>query len=162
MKNGTNVNKYELMWILPSIILPVVMLGILTYTAFDRGIKLPTDVGVVNPVTALATPPFNKTGVVQLGPKHYKVTMVAGIWFFLPNQIKVPAGSTVDFIATSKDVIHGLFIKEANVNVMLIPGEITRVTAHFGKPGEYPFICHEYCGAAHHTMWGKVVVEPAS
>jgi heme/copper-type cytochrome/quinol oxidase subunit 2 len=21
-------------------------------------------------------------------------------------------------------------------------------------------ICHEYCGIAHHTMWGKVVVEP--
>jgi heme/copper-type cytochrome/quinol oxidase subunit 2 len=21
--------------------------------------------------------------------------------------------------------------------------------------------CHEYCGIAHHTMWGKVIVEPA-
>jgi len=22
--------------------------------------------------------------------------------------------------------------------------------------------CHEYCGIAHHTMWGKIIVEPRS
>ena len=33
--------------------------------------------------------------------------MVAGIWVFTPNEIHVPAGSTVTFVATSRDVVHG-------------------------------------------------------
>ena len=85
--------------------------------------------------------------------------MLAQIWSFTPSEIRVPRGSTVTFVATSKDVVHGLFIAHANVNAMLLPGQIVRVTAHFDKPGEYPIICHEYCGIAHHTMWAKVVVE---
>jgi cytochrome c oxidase subunit 2 len=32
----------------------------------------------------------------------------------------------------------------------------------FDKPGEYLFICHEYCGLAHQTMAGKVIVEARS
>jgi len=60
---------------------------------------------------------------------------------------------------TSRDLVHGLMIHKANINLMLLPGQIARATARFDRPGEYPFLCHEYCGAAHHTMWGKVVVE---
>jgi cytochrome c oxidase subunit 2 len=85
--------------------------------------------------------------------------MVAGIWSFTPNEVRVPAGSTVTFVATSRDIIHGLHVDRHNVNVMLLPGQIARVTARFDRPGEYPFVCHEYCGIAHHTMWGKVIVE---
>ena len=159
MKGNTSVYKYELMWILPSILLPVIMLGILLYTAFGHGIHLPGDEGIVDPQKLNTTPPFNNLGVFKVEEKKYKVHMMAGIWFFVPNQIKVPAGSTVEFIATSKDVVHGLFIKGTNINAMLLPGQVTRAIARFNKPGEYPFLCHEYCGAAHHTMWGKVIVE---
>jgi cytochrome c oxidase subunit 2 len=59
-------------------------------------------------------------------------------------------------------VIHGLFVPGANVNVMLIPGQISRVTARFDRVGEYFIACHEYCGIAHHIMGGKVIVEPRS
>jgi cytochrome c oxidase subunit 2 len=97
--------------------------------------------------------------VVQTGPDRYEVRMIAGIWSFTPNEIRVPAGSTVTFVATSRDVVHGLHVDRHNVNVMLLPGQIARVTARFARPGEYPFVCHEYCGVAHHTMWGKVIVE---
>jgi cytochrome c oxidase subunit 2 len=68
----------------------------------------------------------------------------------------------VTFVGTSKDVVHGLFIGGMDVNVMLIPGQISRVTTKFLRAGEFPFICHEYCGLAHHTMWGRVVVEPVT
>jgi cytochrome c oxidase subunit 2 len=37
---------------------------------------------------------------------------------------------------------------------------VSRVTARFDTPGEYPLLCHEYCGIAHHTMWTRVIVEP--
>jgi cytochrome c oxidase subunit 2 len=45
---------------------------------------------------------------------------------------------------------------------MLLPGQVARVTARFERPGEYAMLCHEYCGIAHHVMWGKIVVEPRS
>jgi cytochrome c oxidase subunit 2 len=45
---------------------------------------------------------------------------------------------------------------------MVLPGQIAHVEARFDTPGEYPMLCHEYCGIAHHTMAGKVVVEPRS
>jgi cytochrome c oxidase subunit 2 len=56
-------------------------------------------------------------------------------------------------------VIHGLLVGGTRINVMLIPGQITRYSYTFDRPGEYLLMCHEYCGLGHHTMGGKVVVE---
>ncbi len=159
MKRGTTVYLYELAWILPSVAIPVGMLAAILVTAFGAGIHLPGREGRVDPTKVSQTAPFNQPGVVQVGPGRYEVRMVAQIWSFAPNEIRVPAGSTVTFVATSKDVVHGLLIRGANVNVMLLPGQVARVTARFDRAGEYPFVCHEYCGIAHHTMWGKVIVE---
>ena len=159
MKQGTTVYLYELAWILPSIAIPVGMLVALVVTAFGVGIHLPSDAGRVDIRKVAETPPFDRPGVVQTGPGLFEVRMVAGIWSFTPNEIRVPVGSTVTFVATSRDIVHGLHVDRHNVNVMLLPGQIARVTARFDRAGEYPFVCHEYCGIAHHTMWGKVFVE---
>lgn len=161
-KGEATIYIWELLWILPSIALPVGMLAALLVTAFGAGIHLPGAEGRIDPTKVTETPPFNAPGVVETGPGHYEVRMTSQIWTFAPNEIKVPAGSTVTFVATSKDVIHGILLPKANVNVMLLPGQISKITARFDKPGEYPFYCHEYCGIAHHTMWGKVIVEPRS
>ena len=162
MKRGTTVYLYELAWILPSIALPVGMLAALLVTAFGAGIHVPSIAGRVDPTKVAETPPFDKPGVVQAGPLRYEVRLVGQIWSFTPNEIRVPVGATVTFVATSRDVIHGLFIPSANVNVMLIPGQIARVTARFDREGEFFMACHEYCGIAHHTMGGRVIVEPRS
>jgi cytochrome c oxidase subunit 2 len=162
MKRGATVYLYELAWILPSIAIPVGMLAALLVTAFGAGIHVPSIAGHVDPTKVRETPPFDKPGLVQTGPLRYEARMVGEVWFFTPNEIRVPVGSTVTFVATSQDVIHGLFIPGVNVNVMLIPGQISRVTAHFDRVGEYFIACHEYCGIAHHTMGGKVIVEPRS
>jgi cytochrome c oxidase subunit 2 len=161
-KPATTVYLYELAWILPSIAIPVGMLAALAVTAFGAGIHLPSVEGRVAAAQVAQTAPFDATGVKQTGPGRYEVVMTSQIWAFAPNEIRVPAGSTVTFVATSKDVVHGLLIPRAHVNVMLLPGQIARVTARFEQPGEYPMFCHEYCGIAHHTMWGKVIVEPRS
>lgn len=162
MRQGTTIYLYELLWILPSIAIPVGMLVALIVTAFGAGVHVPGVEGRVDPTKLAVTAPFDQPGVFEVGPGRYEVRMVAGIWFFVPNEIRVPAGSTVTFVATSRDVVHGLLIHGANVNVMLLPGQVARVTARFDRPGEYPFLCHEYCGIAHHTMGGKVIVEPSS
>lgn len=162
MKQGATVYLYELAWILPSIAIPVGMLAALLVTAFGAGIHVPSVAGRIDPTRVTETAPFDQPGVVQIGPVSYEVRMIGQIWAFTPNEIRVPVGSTVTFVATSKDVIHGIFIPGANVNVMLIPGQISRVTGRFDRVGEFFMACHEYCGIAHHTMGGKVIVEPRS
>jgi cytochrome c oxidase subunit II len=162
MKQGATVYLYELAWILPSIAIPVGMLAALLVTAFGAGIHVPSVAGRIDPTRVTETAPFDHPGVVKTGPVSYEVRMIGQIWAFTPNEIRVPVGSTVTFVATSKDVIHGLFIPGANVNVMLIPGQISRVSARFDREGEFFMACHEYCGIAHHTMGGKVIVEPRS
>lgn|SRR5574341_285049 len=160
MQRNSTVYLYELAWILPSLAIPVGMLVALIVSAFGMGIHLPGDAGRLDPTKVAETAPFNRPGMVELGPGRYEVRMVGEVWAFEPREVHVPAGSTITFIATSKDVVHGLFIPGANVNAMLLPGQVTRATARFDRPGEYLILCHEYCGMAHHIMEGKVIVEP--
>ncbi|HEY7677599.1 MAG TPA: cytochrome c oxidase subunit II [Candidatus Methylomirabilis sp.] len=162
MRRPSTVYLYELAWILPSVAIPVGMLVALLVTSFGAGIHLPGDHGRVEPTKVAQTAPFDKPGLVELGPGRYEVRLTGQVWSFTPNEIRVPAGATVTFVATSRDVVHGFFIPRANVNVMLLPGQVARATARFEEPGEYPYFCHEYCGIAHHIMWGKVIVEPRS
>jgi cytochrome c oxidase subunit 2 len=83
------------------------------------------------------------------------------MWSFTPREVRVPAGSTVTFEVASADVLHGLRIDRTNVNAMIVPGEVTRVTHTFDEPGEYLMVCHEYCGIAHQAMAGRVLVDAA-
>src|SRR5215510_3367618 len=106
MRGGTTIYLYELAWILPSIAIPVGMLVALMVTAFGAGIHVPGNAGRVDPTKLAETAPFNAPGVVEIGPGRYEARIVAGIWLFTPNEIRVSAGSTVTFIATSRDVIH--------------------------------------------------------
>jgi len=161
MKRGTTVYLYELAWILPSIAIPVGMLAALVVTAFGAGIHLPGLEGRVSPAKVAETPPFDRPGIVEVAPGRYEARVIAQIWSFTPNEIRVPAGSTVTFVVTSRDVVHGLLI-HGKANAMVLPGQVARITTRFERPGEYPMLCHEYCGLAHHAMWGKVIVEPRS
>ena len=150
----------ELGWILPSIAIPVGMLVAVIVSAFGMMIHVPADAGTIQPAAIDSTPPFDQPGELrQVGPNEYEIALVAQIWVFNPREIRVPANSRVTFVATSRDVIHGLHIEGTNVNVMLIPGRITRQTAVFREPGEFRFVCHEYCGSGHHLMFGSVIVE---
>jgi len=162
MNKHATLYLYELAWMLPSVALPVGMLATLAVTAFGAHIGLPGEAGRVDPAAVMQTAPFNQPGVVEIAPGRYEAHLVAGIWFFTPPEIRVPEGSEVTFVATSKDVIHGFLVRAVNINAMLLPGQVTRVTARFDRAGTYPFLCHEYCGIAHHTMAGKIIVEPRS
>ena len=155
----STVYLWELAWILPSIALPVGMLAALAVTAFGAGINVTGDHGRIDPTKVAEHPLFKEPGVSENAPGQYEVRLTGQIWSFAPAEIRVPAGSTVHFWATSKDLVHGLFVPRHDVNVMLLPGQISHVQARFDTPGEYPIICHEYCGVAHHTMAGKIIVE---
>jgi cytochrome c oxidase subunit 2 len=153
---------FELAWILPSIALPFGMLVAIMVTAFGAGIHVPSHEGRVDPRRLAETPPFDRPGLVETAPGEYEVRLVARTWAFDPQEVRVPAGSRVTFVATSQDVVHGLLVPGRNVNVMLIPGQVARVMIDLPEPGELVYVCHEYCGVAHHTMWGRLIVEPTA
>jgi cytochrome c oxidase subunit II len=131
----------------------------LVYATFAHGVHLPEGGGRLDPKAVYSTPPFDAPGVRQTGENSYEVVLVGSAWAFNPTEIRVPAGAEITFIATATDVLHGFNIEGTRVNVMLIPGQISRVVHTFRAPGEYLTICHEYCGLGHHLMAGKVIVE---
>ena len=150
---------FELAWMLPSLALPAAMLVAVTVTAFGAGIHVPSREGRVDPEGLAETELFAEPGLYEVAPGRYEVRMVARTWSFDPVEVRVPAGSEVTFVATSADVVHGLIIPHSNVNIMLVPGQVARTTVRFDEPGEHPYVCHEYCGVAHHTMWGRLIVD---
>ncbi len=151
--------RYEKIWIILSLVVLVVFLAAIGTSVFAVGIQLPGAEGRVDPRAVAQTAPFNQPGVRELAPKRYEVVLLAQTWSFVPNEIRVPAGSVVTFYMTSKDVTHGFMIENTNVNVMLLPGQVSKATVRFDKPGRYLFLCHEYCGIGHQAMSGMLIVE---
>ena len=158
-----HIDRYERLFIYAAVALLVVFMGALAVSSFAFGIRVPTAYEKVDPRT-VATPPSPwglpaDERIRELSPGNYEVYLLGQMWQFTPNLITVPAGSRVTFYVTSKDVQHGFKITNTNINIMALPGEVGVLTATFDTPGTYNFVCHEYCGALHHTMYGQVVVE---
>jgi cytochrome c oxidase subunit 2 len=153
------VHTYEKAFLSLGGVLMLACLGALLYAGTVAGVHLPGHVARVDPARVMQTPPFDRPGVRQTGPGQYEAVVIGLAFTFLPNQITIPRGSTVTFVATSRDVIHGFHIERTRVNVMLIPGQVSRVVHTFREPGEYLLICHEYCGTGHHGMSAKVIVQ---
>jgi cytochrome c oxidase subunit 2 len=154
------IHRYEKIWIGITIAAIILMLAAISLASFGLGLQLPGDAGAVDPAKLAQTPPFDKPGVYQITEGKYQVVMVAFAWAYNPNEIKVPAGSQVTFKITSRDITHGIYIEKTNINLMILPGQISEATVTFKDPGEYLFLCHEYCGVGHQAMAGKVIVEP--
>ncbi len=167
------IEKWERWFLYASVVILVGFLVAILASIGEAGIHLPTDEGSLDPNKVAETPPFDNPGLRQTGDGAYEAVMVARTWQFTTGEtdadgiptITVPAGSEVTFIVTSGDVIHGLYIPQTDVNAMIIPGRVTKISQKFETPGEYTFLCHEFCGLAneqigHHSMYGKVVVQP--
>ncbi len=154
------INPYERLWIGISVAAIIVMLAALTLAGFGLGVQLPGAAGRVNPRDLVNEPPFDKPGVYEMAPGKYQVIMIARTWQFNPNKIEVPVGSEVTFKITSMDVTHGMLLDGTNVNVLIVPGQISEVTHVFKKAGTFNFYCHEYCGTGHQAMFGQVIVSP--
>ena len=144
------------------------LIVIISSTAFS--INLVSPASQIDPKT-MATPggsaydgfaeaPENR--VRELAPGQYEVYLIGYAtkgWKWEPEEIRVPAGSEVTFYVTSGDVTHGLRVFDTNINVMVLPGYVSRITARFDEPRTYTFVCHEYCGILHHKMAGQIIVE---
>ncbi|MBL7916791.1 MAG: cytochrome c oxidase subunit II, partial [Bacteroidia bacterium] len=124
------------------------------YAAFVLDIRVPSCI--------VDKPLFKEGKVIDLGENRYEVHSVAKMWSFEPAEIEVPLGSTVDIYLTSIDVTHGFHVNKTNVNLMAVPGTVNYARVKFTEPGDYPIICHEYCGTGHQNMKGNIHVMAAN
>jgi cytochrome c oxidase subunit 2 len=131
-------------------LLMALFLAALVYAAARLNISVPTC------VTDVA--PFRQGQIIDKGNQHYEVHMVAKMWAFDPPEVRLPPGSDVDIYLSAADVVHGMYIEHTNVNLMAVPGSVNAARVRFEQEGEYPVICHEYCGAGHQFMMGKFVI----
>lgn len=158
-----HVDRYERWYLYGAIALLVVFILVLAVSSVAYGIRLPAPYEQVDTAT-VATPPSpwglpEEERVRELAPGQYEAYVLAQMWQFTPKTIKVPKGSSVTFYVTSKDVQHGFKLGGTNINFMALPGQVSVLSATFDVPGTYNFICHEYCGALHQTMYGQLVVQ---
>ncbi|HSK18191.1 MAG TPA: cytochrome c oxidase subunit II [Longimicrobiales bacterium] len=155
------IHTYEKAFLAVGLILLAACAAALVYATVVHGLHLPGVTGRVDPSNLAATQPFDRPGVYQRGPDAFEAVVIGRAWSFQPAELRVPAGAEITFTATSADVIHGFNVEGTRLNMMLIPGQISRNTYTFDEPGEHLLICHEYCGLGHHVMFGRVIVEPA-
>lgn len=78
---------------------------------------------------------------------------------FSPDKIEVKKGDIVRIHATSRDVPHGLYIKEYGINASLQKGKTRKIEFMADKVGEFDILCSIYCGRGHNKMKGKLIVK---
>lgn len=149
----------EKIWLTLSFGMIMIFMLITGYQGFALEMGPPTNQETIDPQKVDQTAPFDKPGIKQVGENEYEVVMTLQIFSFNPGNIEVPAGSTVHFIMTSKDVVHGFEVAGTNLNAMVMPGHITRTTQKFDKAGNYLVLCNEYCGAGHQMMSTTITVK---
>lgn len=68
------------------------------------------------------------------------------------NEIRIPAGRTVELQLRAADVIHSFWVPRLHGKLDMIPGitNVLRIVAN--EPGVYRGACAEYCGVQHARM----------
>lgn len=106
--------------------------------------------------------PFQKGELIAHSPKHYELHYVARMWEFDPEEVIVPAGSTIDIYVSTRDVTHGLILLGTDLNLMAVPGVVNYARVKFEQPRNYQLLCHEYCGTGHERMAANLRVVDAA
>ncbi|WP_078592509.1 cytochrome c oxidase subunit II [Evansella clarkii] len=153
------MHKDEKIWLTLSFGLIMGFMLITGYQTLVLGMGPPSGMDTIDPQAVETTAPFDEPGVYQIGENEYEVVMTLQVFSFDPGDFEIPAGSTVHFTMTSKDVIHGVQIAGTNMNAMVTPGHVQRITQTFSEPGEYLMLCNEYCGTGHQFMATTITVK---
>ena len=156
------IAKWERRWLALSGLMSLTFVMLIAYNLATEGTHIAQRTAKATPEQILAQDVFLEPGVRQLAPGKIQLTSVGQAFVFQPANVRVPAGAEIEFFLTARDVIHGYQIEKTNINVELIPGEISRLLYTFDEPGVYRITCNQYCGIGHHNMIGSITVVPAS
>mgnify|MGYP001170779952 CR=1 FL=1 len=78
---------------------------------------------------------------------------------FSPDKIVVKKGDLVRIYVTSRDVPHGVYIKEYGINISAKKGKPEKIEFVAEEAGRFPILCSLYCGRGHHAMKAELIVE---
>jgi cytochrome c oxidase subunit 2 len=96
-------------------------------------------------VLLICTTPAKPAGPrrVEVGAKRFA---------FEPAEITLKKGETVDLVLTSKDVAHGVRIRELNLNLHAGKAGTAEVTFTPSTTGTFVGHCSVFCGSGHGQM----------
>lgn len=152
------IDPWEKNWMRVSIALLVVFAVAVTVAGFASGFQLPGDEARVDPRTVATEGPWATPGLTEISDGHFEAYVLSQAWSFSPRELVVPVGAEIDIYVTSSDLQHGFKITDTNVNMQIVPGQVSKLSFTFDEVGEYPYICTEYCGTGHAAMFGIVKV----
>ncbi len=92
-------------------------------------------------------------------PNVKDINFEAYQWGFLPETVIVKKGDFVRLRAVSRDVTHGIYIKEYGINTSVKKGEVKIIEFPADKSGVFDIVCSVYCGEGHSGMKAKLIVE---
>ncbi|AYC28549.1 cytochrome c oxidase subunit II [Paenisporosarcina cavernae] len=153
-----HLHKFEKIWLTFGVACLVVFVSIVGVSAFTQDHTPAGGLETIDPEKVDQTAPFDHPGVTQIDDNTYQATIVAMTFGYEAPDLKVPVGKEVIFKVTSKDVVHSFTIDNTNINMMVVPGQITTKSYTFEKPGKYLILCNEYCGSGHHFMSTEIEV----
>lgn len=153
------LHRFEEIWLVFAVAVIVLSMVITGYQAFAKDLAPPSHKETIDPTQVDTTAPFDNPGLFEVGDNEYDLVMTLQMFSFTPGDIEIPVGATVNFIMTSKDVTHGMQIVDTNVNAMVLPGHIQKISQTFNKPGEYLILCNEFCGLGHQLMSTTITVK---
>jgi cytochrome c oxidase subunit II len=153
------VDRTEERWLIIMFGMLAAMMVVIVVTGITHALHPPSNVEPIDPVTLQLQGEFVESNLgTALELDGVTVRLIAQQYSFVPNCVKVPAGTPVKFRLTSADVTHGFIIGDTNVNTMVVPGFVSEVRTSFAIPGEYHMPCDGFCGLGHQGMWARVVV----
>lgn len=152
------ITKWERRWLAASGLISLLFIIFIAYSLAIEGAHIAQGSGRTSPEQLLDSGSFANPGVLELSNNKFQVTLVAQMFSFQPSEVILPVGAEVTFFMTSKDVLHGYQIQNTNVNVELIPGEVSYLKYVFDKEGQHRITCNEYCGLAHQNMVSKLLI----
>ena len=156
------IAKWERRWIALSGLMTLGFVILIAYSLATEGAHIAQSAARGSPETLLQQAMFTDPGVRVVGPNQLQVSIVGQAFVWVPETIRVPQGAEVEFYLTARDVIHGWQVENTNLNVEVIPGEVSRLRTSFDDLGRYRVTCNEYCGIGHQNMIGWIEVVPAS
>ena len=154
------IDPYERNWMRFSIGLLLVFIVAVAVSGFALGFQVPGEEARVDPRTVTDSGPFATPGLREIGEGKYEAWVVSRTFQFEPRELIVPLGAEVDIYVTAADVQHGFKVTDTNINMQVVPGQISKLSFTFDRIGEFPYICTEYCGIGHAAMAGVVKVVP--
>jgi len=87
------------------------------------------------------------------------IDMAAERYRFIPEEVRVKAGTLVIIRIKATDATHGFALPAYGIDERIEKDSVRTVQFYAGEKGEYDFHCSHFCGIGHFGMTGTVIVE---